>query len=127
MVCTDFTITPSQQVVGVGQDAVFRCHHPNTRFIFWRINESTTVEEGSPGPSGIIAGRTLGGSGTVTDFTLTIIAQPIYNGTEIVCIAIFSSNVPDEETVSVNLTVQGKNEAFLPLHKSHTITYRSVE
>ena len=114
-------------MVGVGQDAVFRCHHPNTRFIFWRINESTIVEEGSPGPSGITAGRTLDGNGNVIDFTLTIMAQPYYNETEIVCIAIFSGNVPNEETVSVNLTVQGKNEAFLPLHKSHTITYRSVE
>ena len=114
-------------MVGVSQDAVFRCRHPNTAFITWRINESTIVEEGRPGPSGITAGRTLDGSGNVIDFTLTIIAQPIYNGTEIVCVAIFSGNVPNEETVSINLTVQGKNEAFLPLHKSHTITYRSIE
>ena len=109
-VCTDFTITPSQQVVGVGQDAVFRCRHPNTVFIFWRINESIMVAEGDPGPSGIRAGRTSDLSGTVIDFTLTIMAQTIYNGTEVVCVAIFP--VPNEETVSVNLTVQGKNETF---------------
>ena len=44
------------------------------------------------------------------DFTLTIIAQSIYNETEVVCIATFpvgGGNVPNEETVSVNLTIQG--------------------
>ena len=103
MVCADFTISPSQQVVGVSQDAVFRCHHPNTTFISWRINETITVVEGLPGPPGITAGRTLDGSGSVIDFTLTIMAQTIYNGTEIVCIATFpvgGGNVPNEETVS---------------------------
>ena len=115
MVCTDFTITPSQQVVGVGQDAVFRCRHPDTLFMFWRINESITVFEGDTSLSGITAGRTLDGSGSVIDFTLTIMAQPIYNGTEIVCIAIFrvgGGSVPNDETISVNVTVQGKNETF---------------
>ena len=64
--------------------------------------------DGSPGPPGIIAGRTLDGSGTAIEFILTIMAQPIYNGTEIVCIATFLvGNVPNEETISVNLTIQG--------------------
>ena len=107
MVCTDFAITPSHQVVGIGQDAVFRCRHPNTTFISWRINETILVFEGNPGPSDITAGRTTDGSGTVIDFTLTIIAQPIYNETEIVCRATFLGNVPNEETVSVYLTIQG--------------------
>ena len=128
MVCTDFAITPSQQVVGVGQEAVFRCRHLNTIFIYWRINESITVVEGNPGPSGITAGRSLGPSGTVIDFTLTIIAQPIYNETEIVCIATFPvGSVPDEETVSVNLTIQGKNETFLPLHESHATFFHYLQ
>ena len=115
-------------MVGVGQDAVFRCRHPNTTFITWRINETVNVVEGNPGPSGIIAGRTPGGSGTVIDFTLTIIAQPIYNETEIVCIATFPvGSVPDEETISVNLTIQGKNETFLPLHESHATFFHYLQ
>ena len=100
---------------------MFRCCHPNTTFISWRINETIVIFEGNPGPSGITAGRTLDGSGTVIDFTLTVMAQTIYNGTEIVCIATFLvGNIPNEETISVNLTIQG-NETFLSLRKSHAI------
>ena len=129
MVCTDFTITPSQQVVGVGQDAVFRCRHPNTPFISWRINESTTVAEGNPGPPGITPSKNLGLYGSVIDFTLTVIAQPIYNGTEIVCIAIFSGNVPNEETIAVNLTIQGTVSVLkhFYLYINILFAYRSVE
>ena len=107
----DFTITPSPQVVGVGQQAVFRCRHPNTTFISWRVNETITVMEGVSGPSGITAGRTLDGNQNVIDFTLTVEAQSNYNGTKIVCIATFiAANMPNEVTVSVNLTLQGKDE-----------------
>jgi hypothetical protein len=107
-VCTDFTITPIPQVVGIGQEAVFRCRHPNMTFISWRINETITILDGNPGPSGVTTGRTSGGSETMINFTLTIVAQSNYNGTEIVCIATFpAGNVPNEETASVNLTIQG--------------------
>ena len=140
---TEFTITPSEQVVGVGQDAVFRCYHPNIPFISWKLNKTIRIVEGNPGPSGITAGRTLDGSGTVIDFTLTIMAQTIYNGTEIVCIATFpGGNVPNEETISVSLTIQGKKtflatpvtlkitQLNIPLYiyiYIYIILYRSVE
>ena len=116
-------------MVVIGEEAVFRCLHPNITFISWRINESIIVWQGRPGPSGIKTGRTLGLDESLIDFTLTIMAQPIYNGTEIVCIATFpGGSAPEEETISVNLTIQGKNETFVSLHESHAfITYRSVE
>ena len=99
-------------MVGVGQQAVFRCRHPSTTFISWRVNETITVLEGVSGPSGITAGRTLDVSGNVIDFTLTIVAQSNYNETQVKCIATFrgNQNLNDQETTVVNLTIQGKDE-----------------
>ena len=114
MVYADFTITPSPQVVGVEQQAVFRCHHPSTTFISWKVNETITVLEGVSGPPGITAGRTLDGSGNVIDFTLTIVAQSNYNETQVKCIATFSGNQnPNEETRSISLSIQGKDKILL--------------
>ena len=78
------------------------------------------VAEGDPGPSGIRAGRTSDLSGTVIDFTLTIMAQIIYNGTEIVCVATFPVGGDNEETASVNLKIQGKS--YLCMKAMHSLS-----
>ena len=99
-----FTITPSPQVVGVGQRAVFRCHHLTANAISWKWNGSVVID-GSP-PPGIVLGMTMDGNKNV--HTQSIVAQPNYNETEVVCVAVFvGSSMPDEETTPVGLLIQG--------------------
>ena len=90
-----FTDTPSSQVVGIGQEAVFRCQNPAATAIGWIWNGSE-VTIASPPP-----GITLGSN---TE-TLTIVAQSNYNETEVVCLA-FSRSAPIE-TTPVRLLIQG--------------------
>ena len=102
-----FTITPSSQVIGVGQQAVFRCHNPTATVIVWRWNDSA-LSESNP-PPGVTPNRVLDESGNVLEYTLTIVAQSNYNETEVVCIAIFI-DMPREETAPVSLKIQGGTE-----------------
>ena len=100
-----FTITPSPQVVGVGQQAVYRCLNPTANAISWRWNGSVVIDS-SP-PAGITLGMTMDGNRNVR--TLTIVAQPNYNETEVVCVAIIivGQMSQNEETTPVSLLIQG--------------------
>ena len=102
---TAFTISPSSQVVAVGQQAVFRCQNLDTDVIAWRVNESQELitVNNQPEDSGIMVAV----DGTLN--TLTIVAQSNYNETIVVCVAVFINNqMLNEETSPVNLTIQGK-------------------
>ena len=88
-------------MVGIGQEAVFRCHDPTTTAIGWRWNGSE-VMVGNP-PPGITPG-----SGS-----LAIVAQLNYNETEIVCLALSSSG--SVETTPVRLLIQGSYEPKLSM------------
>ena len=103
---TAFTIFPSSQVVGVGQQAVFRCQNPNAAFFSWRVNE-TLVTFINPHPdSNISFGSTMDESNNVV-VTLRIIARLENNETMIVCTAI--SPVGDSNsTTPVKLLIQGE-------------------
>jgi hypothetical protein len=97
-----FTISPSSQVVGVGQVAVFRCQNLNADFIAWRVNE-TRVTSNSPHPDpGITVDTTM----DVVNL-LSIAAQSEYNETVIVCEAA-SIGGGSNETIPVKLLIQGE-------------------
>ena len=87
------------QIKSVGENAVFRCRHPNASIIRWRRD-------------GELLGRNLppditpGTERDINNFlvqTLTIVAGPQYNGTEIVCVAKFDNGNQDEMTPPVTL------------------------
>ena len=106
-ICVAFTVSPSSQVVGVGQQAVFRCQNLNADIIAWHVNElqELITVNNQPEDPGITVGISLDG----TLNTLTIVAQSNYNGTIVVCVAVFIHNqMLDEESSPANLTIQGK-------------------
>ena len=90
-----FSETPSTQVVGVGQEAVFRCQNPNATAIGWALNGS---EVGSTNPPPGVTPRVN---------TLTIVALSNYNETEVVCLAFSRSWNGSTETTPVSLLIQG--------------------
>ena len=101
-----FTETPSSQVVGVGQEAVFVCRNP-TAFVFGWIWNGSNVRTADP-PPGI----------TPDDNILTIVAQSDYNETEVVCVAFISSE-DLMRTIPVRLLIQGKVSA--PIDIKHYV------
>ena len=80
-------------MVGVGQEAVFRCQNPDATVIGWELNGSE-VGSANP-PPGVTPGIN----------TLTIVAQSNYNETEVVCLAFSSSG--STRTTPVSLLIQG--------------------
>ena len=85
-----FIEVPTSQNVSLGEMAEFRCRHDSADFIEWRVN-GDFISFFNP-PSGITPGFIIGGS------KLTIVGRPEYDGTEVVCVAIFVSPSPDEST-----------------------------
>ena len=83
-----FTEVPSSQVVHIGEEAVFRCHHSTTRLIDWIVN-GTLLDH--PPPPDIIPSTEDG----TQVATLTIIARPEYNGTVVKCEAVFRNASPE--------------------------------
>ena len=71
---------------------MFRCGHSTADTIRWKVNGSLV---GRNTPNLLIT--TYDDSGNVVD-TLTITAQPEYNGTEVVCVARFDNGRPEEKT-----------------------------
>ena len=105
-----FTITPSPQVVGVGQQAVFQCLHPSAN-IDWIWNGTVLIDANLP--DGIATDRTNDeNSGRVIAFTLTVDALLKYNETEVTCLATtFDGTTPiPEVTLPVNITIQGETD-----------------
>ena len=100
-VSTGFTITPSPVVVEAGAEAVFRCQHSTARFIDWRVNGSTVGQ--SPPPD--MTPSTTRDENDALVNTLTILAHPEYNKTEVECEAFFSNGSPSEVTPPVTLTI----------------------
>ena len=74
----------------VGEEAVFRCRHPTADIIGWRVNGSSV---GQNHPTDITPGTTRDDDGNLVN-TLTIIARPEYNGTEVQCVALFRDGSP---------------------------------
>ena len=102
-----FTISPSSQVVGVGQMAVFKCQNLNARDIYWRVNEmQVTFNKRHPDP-GITISRTRDENNNVVNL-LSIDAQSkYYNETIIVCAANIQG-CGSNDTTPVKLLIQGE-------------------
>ena len=104
-----FTISPSSQVVGVGQMAEFRCQNPNAHNIFWRVNETrVTLNKPHPDP-GITIRRIRDENNDVVNL-LSIDAQSKYNDTTIICIAVSISG-SSSDTPPVKLLIQGEQSS----------------
>ena len=102
-----FTISPSSQVVGVGQQAVFRCQNLDALVITWTVNE-THVTSLIPHPDpGITIDMTIDENNEVVHI-LSIAAQSIFNETMIICIANLMN-----ETAPVKLFIQGEPAMYL--------------
>ena len=101
-----FTISPSSQVVGVGQMAVFKCQNLNARDIYWRVNEmQVTFNKRHPDP-GIIISTARDENNDVVNL-LSIDAQSKYNDTTIVCAANIQGG-GSNDTTPVKLLIQGE-------------------
>lgn len=87
-----FTEVPSSQVVYIGEEAVFRCRHPNAYVVGWNVNGSGIGQTPS---LDITPGTDRDDNGTLVN-TLTIIARPQYNGTVVECVAIFIDGTSEE-------------------------------
>ena len=80
--------------MSVGEEALFRCRHPTADFIGWFVNESLV---GTNPPPDIFAGTVQDNDGN-TVHTLTIAGRPEYNGTTVVCAAVYLDGRPSEPT-----------------------------
>ena len=98
----EFAEIPLAVTVSENQDAVFRCRHERADFINWLINGIPSIQY-----SDVVAGSIRDSNGIFVD-TLTIPAIPVYNGTVVVCIAIFIDGSPAERTPPVTLTITGQ-------------------
>ena len=96
-----FSEAPSSVTIIIGNSvAIFRCRHQRSDVIIgWQINES---------PIGlhpeVMTGSIQDSNDTRID-TLSIPVIPEYNGTEVVCFAIFTDGSSNEMTPAAILTV----------------------
>ena len=98
-----FIEVPFPLNVTIGKDAEFRCKHANADFISWRVN-GTSLDR-VPLPDVIIATNLT--TDGIPIHTLTVTANPQYNGTVVECVALFISVQPFELTPPVTLRIQG--------------------
>ena len=85
---------------GGEMDAVFRCRHQRIDArISWQINRSISVLYPD-----VVDDFIQDSNGTCID-TLTILAIPEYNGTEVVCEATFFDGSPNEVTPAADLII----------------------
>ena len=100
----NFVESPSPVIVEVDVDmevnAVFRCRHQRVEAgIHWLFNGSLSRLYPN-----VVDGSIRDSNGTRVD-TLTIPAIPEYNGTEVVCVATFFDESPDEVTPPADLII----------------------
>ena len=93
---------------GVMVDAVFRCRHQRIEAgISWQINGSSSRLY-----LDVVDGFILDSNDTRIE-TLTIPAIPEYNGAEIVCVATFFGESPDEVTLPADLIIIVNNNNII--------------
>ena len=90
-----FTEKPTTQNVVPGAQAVYRCQYLLANITLeWEVNDSFL---GRDYPEDITPGTTRDGNDKLV-YTLTITGRPKYNGTRVVCVALFNDGRPNEET-----------------------------
>ena len=98
-----FAEVPFNEIINLGsvEQVVLRCRHTSSEAIIgWRVNGSTI------GRFPDIISGSVNENGAVI-YTLTIPARSEYNGTVVVCIAIFMDGNPTESTPPAILTITG--------------------
>ena len=98
LLVSDFTSFPLSVTVGVREKAVFHCRYPEAS-IFWKINDERVLVNS--------AAINVTSSGDQISDTLTITAEPEYNGSEVVCVALLS-NFSLRQTPPVYLLIDCK-------------------
>ena len=94
-----FYEVPITQEVATGTQVVFRCRHPTADIIRWRVNGSLV---GRNPPPDITLDIIADDNDNLVD-TLTITVRPQYNGTEVVCVARFDDERPEQLSQSAIL------------------------
>ena len=98
----DFSELPSTLIVSPGTEATFRCRHPTADVIGWLVNGMSV---GQIINSDIIPGTIHDDGGSLLH-TLTIVAYPEYNESEIECVASFiHQQLPSQLSPVVTLTI----------------------
>ena len=85
-------------LIGSETKAVFRCRHDQSAFIAWRVNDSSLEQFPN------ITTSSVSENGARVSI-LTIPARSEYNGTEVVCVAVFLGGSPPEITPPAVLTI----------------------
>ena len=103
---SDFAESPLPVMIeyesDVEKNALFRCRHQlKEANIAWQVNGSSSAHNLDDTTRGTI----LNNDSLVE--TLTIPALLEYNGTTVVCVAVFTDGSPTESTPAVTLTVTG--------------------
>ena len=101
----EFAEFPLAATVSENQYALFRCRHERQDAIINWLLDGVRVP--SPQYSDVVVGAITDSNGTSID-TLTIPAIPVYNRSEIVCVATFIDESPAERTPPVTLTITGQ-------------------
>ena len=100
---SDFAEVPSPVTINVSENhnALFRCRHERSDALYnWLINGIPSTRYSDVSVSSVSENN-----GTFVD-TLTIPAIPVYNGTEVVCVATLFDGSP-ERTPPVTLIITG--------------------
>ena len=106
---TAFDEAPAPQMVANGEEATFRCRHPQADSIRWKVDNALITA--NPPPD--ITPNIVREAEDVIVHTLTIIAHSEYDGTVVVCVAVFDDQTPNEQTSPVVLQGIIKNELQL--------------
>ena len=94
--------------MAIGEEAEFRCRHPTADYIGWTVN-GTSLSNFTPGnvstkslsiPDGVSARR----------YVLIVGAVPTYNGTIVICVAVFTNHCPSQESDPAVLLIQGRRD-----------------
>ena len=100
---TAFLWRPTNLTVAPGMQATFRCRHQTPSTIGWRVN-GTSINK-LPNQD-IIPGIVRTDCGQFVD-NLSIVSLLEYNGTEIVCVAIFSNGSSEVTPKAVLIMREG--------------------
>ena len=102
-VTTAFVERPTTLMVAPGMQATFRCQHESPATIGWRVN-GTSINQ-LPNRD-IIPGNVHNNCGQLVN-NLSIVTIPEYNGTEVVCVAIFSNGSSEASPKAVLIIQEG--------------------
>ena len=93
--------------MAIGETAEFECRHPTADYIGWKVNDSSIL-------SNVSFMNISTASYSVRDGPsrniLIVGAIPTYNGTVVICVAVFiaANNCPSQDSRPAVLLIQGR-------------------